>query len=241
MSSLALHAMQLSLQIACLTVAISTPPALVLATWLARSRWRGKVLVDALILLPLGLPPALLGLWLISGLGPQGPVSAWLHHSLGWQINVFPAGVVLAASIMTVPMMARMLRPAFEVIDPMLIPVARTLGASRWHAWLTVTLPVAAPAVVSAMALGLAAAWGESGATLMLASAMRHDAGDAPTAAVALWQALDTPAGHDTAWQLGGMALAVALLAVLVSELARARWRLARSAPARLAPEGPPA
>lgn len=224
MSESSRQALWLSLQVALLTVLIATPLSVGLATWMARARWRGKVLLDTLILLPLGLPPAVIGFWLLISLGDQGAVGQWVRRDLGWHLSLYPTGAVLAATFMTVPLMTRLLRPAFEAHDPMLLPVARTLGASRWQAWWTVSLPLATPAVLSAMMLGMAAAWGESGAVLVLMSTLPVDPQAAP-AAVALWQSLREPRQAQVAWDVAAVSLGVAVLAVLLSEALRARWR----------------
>jgi molybdate transport system permease protein len=239
MSSFETAALWLSLQVALVTLAVTTPLAVLLAALMTRSRWRGKWMLDALILLPMSLPPAAIGFALFAGLGEGAAVGRWLHDWTGFSLSFFPAGAVLAASCMTVPLMVRVLRPAFEATDPMLLPVARTLGTSRWQAFWRITMPLVWPAVASAMALGLAAAWGESGATLVLAAALQpHQATDI-TAPVALVQSLLAGAkGADTALHLAAVSLAVALLAMLVSEWGRQRWR--RRWQARLRPMHPP-
>jgi len=229
------QALLLSLQVALATVLLSTPPALLLATLMARRPWPGKWLLEGLILLPMALPPAVVGLVLASGLGDGGALGAWLHALTGWRLRFFPLGAILAATLMALPLMVRVLRPALEASDPMLLPVARTLGATPWQGWFTVTLPMAWPAVASAMALGLAAAWGESGATLVLAAALSpQDLGDVTTAPLALIAALQHPGGHpggtaegqlEAAWQLAWVSLGVALSAVLLSEWGRRHWR----------------
>jgi len=215
MSSFETAAMLLSLQVALLTVLVTTPIAVVLALWMARTQWRGKFLLDAVILLPIALPPAVIGFALLMGLGQDGPLGQWLHDTTGFSLNFFPAGAVLAASCMTV----------------------RTLGASRLKAFLTITLPLVWPAVASAMALGLAAAWGESGATLVLAATLQpHQTADI-TAPVAMVQSLLSGArGEGSAWHLALVSLGVAMLAVVVSEWGRQRWR--RRWQARLKPVG---
>lgn len=228
MTPAAFTAMWMSLQLAFLTVLIATPLAIALAWWMARVNWRGKVLLDAVILLPLGLPPAVIGFWLMTGLGEQGALGRWLRDDLGWAISLYPTGAVLAACIMTVPLMARMLRPVFEAHDPMLLPVARTLGASDWHAWRTVALPLTLPAIGSAMALGFAAAWGESGAVLVLASGLPGGLGspESPTVPLALWQALgSTGRPQALAWEVAALSLGVAAIAILLSELLRWQWQ----------------
>jgi len=241
-SELAQVAAWLSLQVALITVLIVTPAAVLLAHWMARARWRGKVLLDTLILLPLGLPPAVIGFWLLSGLGEHGAVGQWLRDELGLSLTLYPGGAVIAASLMTLPLMTRLLRPAFEAHEPMAVAVARTLGASRWQAWRTLTLPMVAPAVASAMALGLAAAWGESGATLVLSAWLRSpDASHAGgTAVVTLWAALREPAQAGVARELAGVSLLLALVSVMLSETLRARWLRHLSVRPRHAPsQGP--
>lgn len=228
MSHAALSAMGMSLQLAALALLISAPLAIGLAWWMTRVRWRGKVLLDAVILLPLGLPPAVIGFWLMAALGDQGAFGRWLRHDLGWVIDLYPGAAVGAACIMTVPMMARMLRPVFEAHDPMLLPVARTLGASDWHAWRSVALPLTLPAIGSAMALGFAAAWGESGAVLVLAASGMGGTLDAsqPTLPLALWQTLAASGRPQSlAWEVATLSLGVAALAVVGSELLRWQWQ----------------
>ncbi len=235
MSALETQALWLSFQLAVVTVLLATPLAVVLATVMARTQWRGKVLLDTLILLPMGLPPAFIGMGLLLGLGQAGALSGWLHEALDWRLSFFPTGVVLAVLAMTLPWMVRLLRPAFEASDPMLLAVARSLGASRWQAWWTLTLPMAAPAVVSAAALGLAAAWGEAAATLLVAALLQAQGLGSPEPPLDVVQTLayelsrglrpEGDAPEVSLWNLAACALGVAMLAVGLSELARTRWR----------------
>ena len=237
MSNFETAALLLSLQVALVTLLIATPLAVLLAAVMARTQWRGKFVLDALILLPIGLPPAAIGLGLFVGLGQDGSLGHWLYEATGFSLRFFPAGAVLAASCMTMPLMVRVLRPAFEATDPMLLPVARTLGASRLRAFLSITLPMAWPAVFSAMALGLAAAWGESGATLVLAATLQPHQTDDITAPVAMVQSLLGGArGEGSALRLALVSLGVAMTAVLLSEWGRVHWR--RRWQARLRPVG---
>jgi molybdate transport system permease protein len=239
MSTFEVQALIMSLQVALITLLISTPLALVLATLMARTRWRGKLMLDSLILLPLGLPPAVIGIGLLATLGGDSTLGTWLHDTMGFQLSFYPAGAVLAASLMTVPLMVRVLRPALEAADPMLLPVARTLGASQWQGWWTITLPMVWPVVASSMALGLAAAWGESGATLVLAAALHpHQAGET-TAPVAMVQALlNQESGMETAARLALVSMGIAIAAVVASEIGRRRWR--KRWESRLRPVGLP-
>jgi molybdate transport system permease protein len=198
---------------------------------MTRARWPGHWLLDAVVLLPMALPPAVVGFGLLMGLSDGGQVGHWLLGMTGWTLNYFPGGAVLAASLMTVPLMVRVLRPAFEAIDPLMAPLAQTLGASPWGTWWSITLPLATPAVLSAMALGLAAAWGESGATLVLASSLLPTLGEHAThpedvtAPLALMLALRRPDNLDAATRLALISVGVAFVAVLLSEAGRRHWQ----------------
>lgn len=231
MSAWEVDALWLSAQVALLTLLLSTPLAVALASMMARARWHGHWLLDAIVLLPMALPPAVVGFGLLMGLSDDGLVGHWVLGLTGWSLKFFPSGAVLAATLMTVPLMVRVLRPAFEAIDPLMAPLAQTLGASPWHAWWSITLPLAAPAVLSAMALGLAAAWGETGATLVLASSLlpglnphaAHPEG--VTAPLALMQALRAPDDLAGATRLALISVGVAFVAVLLSEAGRRHWQ----------------
>ncbi|MDE2401244.1 MAG: ABC transporter permease subunit [Burkholderiales bacterium] len=228
MSSWELDALWLSLQVALLTLLITTPLAVLLASLMSRARWHGHWLLEAIVLLPMALPPAVIGFALLMGLSDDGQLGFWVGRTTGWTLNFYPSGAVLAASLMTLPLMVRMLRPAFEAIDPMLSLVAQTLGATAWRSWWSVTLPLAAPAVLSALSLGLTAAWGESGATLVLASALlpeTHWTHEPTTAPLALMQALRNPAHADAATRLALVSLGVAFVAILLSEAGRRHWQ----------------
>lgn len=231
MSAWEVDALWLSAQVALLTLLLSTPLAVALASRMARARWRGHWLLDAVVLLPMALPPAVVGFGLLMGLSDDGLVGHWVLGLTGWSLHFFPSGAVLAAMLMTVPLMVRVLRPAFEAIDPLMAPMAQTLGASPWSAWWSITLPLAAPAVLSAMALGLAAAWGETGATLVLASSLLpglspHAAHpDGITAPLALVRALRAPDDLGAATRLALISVGVAFVAVVLSEAGRRHWQ----------------
>jgi molybdate transport system permease protein len=228
MSAWEVDALWLSTQIALLTLLLCTPPAVALAWLMAKARWHGHWLMDAIVLLPMALPPAVIGFALLMGLSDEGQVGHWIGTWTGWTLDFFPGGAVLAASLVTLPLMVRVLRPAFEAVDPLMTPVAQTLGATPWGAWWGLTLPLVAPAVLSAMALGLAAAWGETGATLVLASALQpsprieHATQSVP---LALVQALRSPENLDAATRLALVSVGVAFVAVLLSEAGRRHWQ----------------
>jgi len=223
-----LQALLMSTQIACWAVLITTPVALALCVWMTRARWPGHWLIDAACLLPMALPPTVLGFGLVMGLSERGRLGHGLHELTGWSLSFYPSGAVLAASLVCLPLMVRMMRPAFESMDPWLGALAQTLGASPWKSWWTVTAPLIAPVVFSAMALGWAVAWGESGATLVLAGLLHAKAPwlDGPaTVSTGLLQALSHPDHIAGASRLAFVSLGVAVCAVLLSEASRRQWQ----------------
>jgi molybdate transport system permease protein len=138
------------------------------ARWMARYSGRGKSLIDGIFILPLVLPPTVVGFGLLMLFGKNGPLGeffSWLGTTI---VFSWPA-TVIAAVIMTFPLMYMSARAGFEQVDINVENAARTLGASEWRVFWTVTMPMAWPAVVAAIILTFARALGEFGATLMLA------------------------------------------------------------------------
>lgn len=209
----------LSGQVALWSLLVSGPLAVAAAGWMSQRRWADHPLLDSLILLPVGLPPVVVGLLMWSAFSAHSAGGELLHEWTGWTLRLIPDGAVLVASVMVTPMMIRMLRPAFEAQCPELLAAVRTLGASPWQAWWSAWWRPRWPAVASAWALGFAAAWGESGATIMLATLL-PDATHAATVPLTLWR--ESPSN---AWPLATCAVAVAMVAVGVSEWARRQWR----------------
>lgn len=230
MTSIEIDALILSACIAFVTVLLCFPGALWAASWAGRLGPRGRWVLDALLLLPLALSPAVIGWAVVSVLSRQGSAGHWLATTAGWHLKLVPDGLVLINVALTLPLMIRVMRPAFEVVDHTMVLTARTLGASRWSAWWSVTAAQTAPAMLSAIALGFAAAWGECGASVVLAAALQApgfvDHGMAPsTVPLTLMSAMQTPHGAGIALRLSLTSLGVALLAMLLSEWARLRWR----------------
>ncbi len=223
MTDLELQALWLSLQVAATATLATLPVALGLALLLARGRWPGKALLEALVNLPLVLPPVVIGYALLITLGRQGPIGRWLHEAFGLAFVFTFRGAVLAAAVMALPLMVRAIRQALEAVDRGLEDAARTLGASRLDAFLSVTLPLAAPGLLSGAVLGYAASLGEFGATITFVS---NVPGQTQTLPLAIYSALQSADGEAAALRLVACSVALAFAA-----LALAHWgsrRLAR-------------
>jgi molybdate transport system permease protein len=208
-------AILLSLKVALAATLGGLPIAVAAAHALARGRFPGRAALDAVIHLPLVLPPVATGFGLLLLLGRGGA----LGHALGSIGVVFAfrwTGAALAAGIMAFPLMVRPIRQAIEAIDPALLEAARTLGAPPWARFLKVTLPLAAPGLTAAAVLGFAKALGEFGATITFVAAIP---GETLTLPADIYEATQTPGGDARAVALCAIAAAIALGAILVSEL----------------------
>lgn len=227
MTDFELEALWLSARLALFTVLICLPVAMVVASWAGRRRGRGRWVIDGLLLLPLCLSPAVVGWGVLRVFGADGPAGVPLFDVFGWRLHLVPDGLMLVAISMALPLMIRMLRPAFESVDTSWVMTARTLGANRWEAWWHITAAQARPAVMSAAALGFACAWGETGASLVLAAALQANHGPDATGTVPLTilSALQTERGQHIGLRLCLISLGVALVASLLSEWSYQRWR----------------
>src|SRR6266545_7350899 len=159
------------------------PPGLLLAWLLARGRFRRRVLLDTLVSLPLVMPPVATGLLLLTLFAPFGPIGRVLARA-GVQVVFTWKAVVLAMTVMGLPLLVRTVRAGFEQVDHRYEAAASTLGAGPLRVFLTVTLPLARPAVVGGAVLGFARAIGEFGATIMIAGSIP---GSTRTLAVAIY------------------------------------------------------
>jgi len=206
---------------AALAVVVTLPAALALAWMLARRNWPGKLLVEALVTLPLVLPPVATGLVLLLVLGRNGWIGAALQHWFGMEIVFTWKAVAAAMMVMSFPLVVRGARVGFESVDPALEDVARTLGANPWKVFFSVTLPLARRGVLAGVVLGFARALGEFGATIVVA-------GNIPGRTTTLPLAIYTNIilGDDAAaLQLIAISFMLALAAVFLGE------RLARPLP----------
>ena len=216
---------RLSLKVGAVAVAACLPFAFALAWALARGRFPGKVLLDALIHLPLVLPPVVTGWLLLLAFGPQGPAGAWLEGAFGLTFMFRWTGAALAAAVMALPLMVRAIRLSIEAVDQRLEAAAMTLGASRWRIFRTITVPLALPGVIAGTVLGFARSLGEFGATITFVS---NIPGETQTLPLAIYSALQLPGGESAVTRLALISVLLSLAALVVSEvLAR---RMGRSA-----------
>ena len=209
-------AVLLSLRVAVVATLIATPIGIGVAWLLARGRFWGKPLFDALIYLPLVLPPVVTGYLLLLLLGRRGLVGAWLADHLGIVFAFRWTGAAIACGVMSFPLLVRPIRLSIEAIDRRLEQAASTLGASPWKVFFTVTLPLALPGILAGMVLGFAKAIGEFGATITFVS---NIPGETQTISSAIYSLISTPDGDVAALRLVIVSVAIAMAALVASEI----------------------
>lgn len=219
------EALRVSLQVASLSTIISFLPSVALAWLLARKEFPGKMLLDALVHLPLVLPPVAVGYALLVLLGRGGALGGWLDATFGITLAFTWVGAAIAAGIMALPLMVRAMRLSLEAVDRKLEAAARTLGANRWTVFRTITLPLMAPGLMSGSVLGFARALGEFGATITFAGNIEGVTQTLPTA---IYTAQQLPGGDVLAIRLALLSFVIALLAMIGSEVLARRVRLHR-------------
>ncbi len=205
----------LSLKVSLLAISITLPIAYGLAWLLARRRFPGRSLLDALVHLPLVVPPVVTGYILLILFGRNGPIGHWLEANLGITLMFNWTGAALAASVMALPLMVRAMRLSIEAVDGRLLDAARSLGASHWHAFWTITLPLSLPGIVAGLMLGLARSLGEFGATITFVS---NIPGQTRTVPLAIYSALQIPGTEVQIARLALISVAISLAALLASE-----------------------
>jgi len=215
-------ALGLSLRVAAWSVAASLPPAVAVAWLLARRDFPGKTLLDALVHLPLVLPPVVVGYFLLLGFGRQGPLGALLESCCGLVFAFRWTGAALACAVMGFPLMVRAVRLSLEAIDPGLESAARTLGAGPVAVFFSVTLPLAAPGLVTGMLLSFARSLGEFGATITFVS---NIPGETRTLPIAIYTYTQVPGGDAQALRLSLVAVALSIAALFFSEVLARRAR----------------
>ncbi|MFT5485388.1 MAG: molybdate transport system permease protein [Paracoccaceae bacterium] len=222
LSPLEIEAVQLSLKVSLWAVAISLPFGIAVAWVLARCEFPGKSLFDALVHVPLVVPPVVIGYLLLILFGRNGAVGGWLYDTFGLTVAFSWQGAAVAAAVMAFPLMVRAIRLSIEAIDTRLEQAARTLGAGPIDVFFSVTLPLTGSGIVVGVILAFARALGEFGATITFVSAIP---GETTTLPVALYGLAQVPGQEGSAIRLVILSIVIAFAAMFVSEVIARRVR----------------
>jgi len=219
-----LMALWITLQLAGITTVILLIIGTPLAWWLARSQFRFKVMIEAVVALPLVLPPTVLGFYLLITLGPQGPVGS-LMQSLGGQSLAFTfTGLVIGSVFYSLPFVVQPLQAAFSAIGHRPLEVAATLRASPLDRFFTIAVPLARPGYLTAAVLGFAHTVGEFGVVLMIGG---NIPGETQVLSIAIYDHVDALEYSQAHWLAGGLLLLSFLLLLAVYSVNR-RFSVAR-------------
>jgi molybdate transport system permease protein len=218
------QAVRLSLEVATRSVAVSLLPAVATAWLLVRGRFPGRMLLDALVHLPLVVPPVVVGWALLMLFGVRGPIGAPLHDWFGIRLVFSTEGAALATAVMSFPLIVRAVRLGLENVDSGLEAAARTLGAGPFDRFVTITLPLMAPGILAGAVTAFAAGLGEFGAVITFAS---NIPGETQTLPLAIYAATQTPGGESVAARLAFVSFTLAVAGLLLAEvIARRMHRL---------------
>ena len=210
-----LDALRLSLWVALVAVALSLPFAVAVAYVLARFNFWGHGLFNALVHLPLVLPPVVTGYLLLVIFGRKGSFGPVLE-ALGLKLAFTSAGAALAAAVMAFPLIVRAIRLALEAVDPRLEEAAGTLGASPFKVFAFVTLPLILPGLIAGAVVGFAKALGEFGATITFVS---NIPGETQTLASAIYAMLQVPGQEAAVGRMIVLSLILSFGALFLSEI----------------------
>jgi molybdate transport system permease protein len=217
------QAVRLSVEVALRSVAVSLLPAIAVAWLLARGRFPGRMLLDALVHLPLVVPPVVVGWALLMLFGVRGPIGGPLDAWFGIRLVFSTEGAALATAVMSFPLIVRAVRLGIEHVDPGLEAAARTLGAGALDRFFTITLPLMAPGILAGAVTAFAAGLGEFGAVITFAS---NIPGETQTLPLAIYAATQTPGGEAVAARLAFISFALAVAGLLLAELIARRMHM---------------
>jgi len=219
------QAVLLSLQVSTLAVICSLPFGIAMAWILARCQFPGKSLLDSIIHLPLVLPPVVIGYLLLVVMGRRGFIGEWLYNWFGFSFSFSWRGAALASAVVAFPLMVRAIRLSLEAVDKRLELAAKTLGASPWRVFATITLPLSLPGIIVGIVLAFARSLGEFGATITFVS---NIPGETRTIPLAMYTLIETPGAEGAAARLCILAIILSLAALLLSDwlAKRSRQRL---------------
>ena len=220
------HALRLSFELAALTTAALLVIGIPLAHWLTRTRWRGKVVAEAIVSLPLVLPPTVLGYYLLVAFGPRSPLGrAWLDltgHPLAFSF----AGLLVASLLYGLPFAVQPFAASLAAVDRRLVEASWSLGVSRIATFFEVTLPLAAPGILAGAVLTFAHTLGEFGVVLMVGGNLP---GETRTLSISLFdavEALDYASANSTALFLLAISFAVLLLTYTLRRHSPWQWTM---------------
>lgn len=221
LTDIEIQALRLSLWVSGWSVAVSLPLGILMAWVLARLRFPGKNIVDGLVHLPLVLPPVVTGYVLLVLLGRNGIIGGALYKYFGIVLAFNWKGAVLAAAVMSFPLLVRAVRLSLESVDQGLEFAARTLGAGPVRVFFTVTLPLMVPGIITGLILAFARSLGEFGATITFVSNIR---GQTQTLPLALYTLTQVPDGEAGALRLCLLSVLIAMAALIFSEVLARRY-----------------
>jgi len=213
------EALRLSLKLAAVTLCVLLPAGIVLGRWLAYSVFRGKAWIEALIVLPLVLPPTVLGYYLLISIGGASTLGLWIAETFNVRLTFNFLGLVLASLVFNVPFLVLPVQRAFETIPREYREAAAVSGLTNWQTFLHVELPLAWPGVLSAMVLTFVHTLGEFGVVLMIGGSIP---GETKTIAISIYdrvQAFDLADAN----RMSALLLGLSLFAVAASFFASAR------------------
>lgn len=216
-------ALVLSVKVAVFCMLLVASPGILMAWLLARKSFPGKSFVDALVHLPLVLPPVVPGFLLLMLLGNRGPVGSWLQEVFGISIAFTWVGAVAASAVMAFPLMVRAARLAISQVDQGLEIAAQSLGAHPFKTFLTVTLPLAMPGIVTGLILAFSRSLGEFGATITFVGNIE---GETRTLPLAIYTYTQMPGGDIPALRLVILSVLIALAALMASEMLERKARV---------------
>jgi molybdate transport system permease protein len=214
-SPIELEALFLSLKVAIWSVLITLPLGLFTAWLLARKDFYGRAFLNGIVYLPLVLPPVVIGFFLLAMLGRHGPIGQLLDNMFGITVIFTWQGAAIASAIMSFPLMVRAIRISIENVDTKLEAAARTLGASPFRVFYSITLPLISPGILAGILLAFARSLGEFGATITFVS---NIPGETRTLPLAIYSLVQTPGGETGALRLVLLSVIISLVALLISE-----------------------
>lgn len=215
LSDYEIAALMLSLKVSSIAVLVSLPFGILCAWILAKTEFPGKSIFDSLIHLPLVLPPVVVGYLLLVTMGRQGSIGKLLYDWFGISFSFSWRGAALAAAVVSFPLMVRAIRQSLEAVDSRLEQAARTLGSGRWRVFMTITLPLSAPGIVSGMIIAFARSLGEFGSTITFVS---NIPGETRTIPLAMFSFIETPGAEYQAMRLCIISVVIALISLMVSQ-----------------------